>query len=96
MNLFELGSIHGTQYVKKKKNLFFLDITDTSLFELCSFVSNSDLVEMENCNGVVVVLTIFNDHNKRGYFLKKVESANCFCFNLLVLYMAEKIRFCFN
>ena len=59
-------------------------------------MSNSDQVEMENCNGVVVVLTIFNDHNKRGYFLKKVESANCFCFNLLVLYMAEKIRFCFN
>ena len=60
----------------------FNDITDTSLFELCSFVSNSDQVEMENNNGVVVVSAIFNDHDKRGYSLKKAESAIFFIFEL--------------
>ena len=70
--------------IHRKKNLFFLDITDTSLFELCS---NSDQVEMENCNGVVVVSAIFNHQDKRGYFLKKAKSATCFCFILFVPYM---------
>lgn len=75
-------SIHGTQI--NKKIPFFLDTTDTSLSELCSFVSNSDQVEMESCNGVVVVSAIFNDHDKirqpKGLGSKTLDNVCFFMF----------------
>nr|XP_023889753.1 uncharacterized protein LOC112001806 [Quercus suber] len=72
-----------------QKRISYFDHENSSVEVPCGFlkkfpISNYDQVEMENCNGVVVVSAIFNDHDKirqpKGLGSKTLDNVCFFMF----------------